>query len=269
MGSKWAHNNEIFWISSRVGHSSGPRGFLVHMSFALDVFFSYWTGWWFSQIFSTLDHFHVLLNSQPRDLWRTPPNISGCSLSFGAQSKLPTPQFWIVTPWCSPGIIAVPGASASFGGGPSFCEEPQIRLCLWWVVAGQEMEIHPRERKRWLSPNGWMKHSLTITFIYWTVGMVNDGDKCWKAFNETSKTLKVESRSVCQDMSTWCPMILGPEGHSLKYIRVRSSTVIVLWFHDIDEYTMNFKALPELEWSLTCLLLNYKYIYLIYLGIWE
>ena len=61
-------------------------------------------------------------------------------------------------------------------------------------------------------------------------------------------------------------MILGPEGHSLKYIRVRSSTVIVLWFHDIDQYTMNFKALPELEWILTCLLLNYKYIYL---GIWE
>lgn len=80
--------------------------------------------------------------------------------------------------------------------------------------------------------------------------MVNDGDKCWKAFNETSKTLKVESRSVCQDMSTWCPMILGPEGHSLKYIRVRSSTVIVLWFHDIDQYELQSIARVGMEFDM-------------------
>ena len=234
------------------------------MSFALDVFFSYWTGWWFSQIFSTLDHFHVLLNSQPRDLWRTPPNISGCSLSFGAQSKLPTPQFldsntlMLARYHCCTRCFSV------------LWRRP---IVLWgasdsalFVVSG----FRPRngdssKRTQEMALTQWVNETFTDNYFHLLDR--RDGDKCWKAFNETSKTLKVESRSVCQDMSTWCPMILGPEGHSLKYIRVRSSTVIVLWFHDIDQYTMNFKALPELEWSLTCLLLNY--IYLIYFGIWE
>ena len=147
--------------------------------------FSHWTfsfhtgqGGGFSQIFSTLDHFHVLLNSQPRDLWGTPPKIylDVHCLSELNQSCLHHSS-WIVTPWCSPGIIAVPGASASFGWGPSFCEEPQIRLCLWWVVAGQEMEIHPRERKRMA-----LKAAVNETFTdnYFHLLDRRDGEWWWQ-----------------------------------------------------------------------------------------
>ncbi len=99
----------IFWISSRVGHCSK----VDHMDFfstcllALDVFFSYWTEWWFSQIFSTLGIFRPFSCSAKlaakKFVTPTPQNNIRMFMVFQSSIKVAYDDHssWIVTPWCS------------------------------------------------------------------------------------------------------------------------------------------------------------------------
>ena len=208
---KWVRNEltttKVFWISSRVGHSSKVDhvDFLSTCLFALDVFFSYWTGWWFSQIFSTLafNHFHVLLNSQPRDLWRTPQNISGCSLSFGAQSKLPTPQFLdsntlmlaryhcctrcFSVLWRRPIVLWGASDSALFVGS--------------WFQAKKWRFIQENAR------DGSHRVNETFTDNYFHLLDRRDGDKCWKARELQANYLDVQH--FLDDTGQWNDVVLS------------------------------------------------------------
>ena len=163
---------------------------------------------------------------------------------------------WIVTPWCSiaryhcctrcfsvlwlrPIVLWGASDSALFVLGEWFFGQYEK----WRFIRDNVRDgSHPTGEKQ----NLWSNYFHLLDR--------RDGDKCWKAFNETSKTLKVEA--VCQDMSRWCPiMILGPEGGSLKYIdQVRSTTIIVLWFHDIDECGLQIITRVGMEFEM--LLLN-------------